>query len=64
MKEDPTILKVHRDPKGYAPEGSSIAFYDQFMITEDSVQVVELRIVGIPESAGRLQVANYVHRII
>lgn len=44
MKDDPTILKVNRDPKGYAPEGSSIAFYDQFMITEDSVQVVELRI--------------------
>lgn len=47
MEDDPTILRVHRDPKGYAPEGSSIAFYDQFMITQDSVEVVELRIVSI-----------------
>lgn len=30
----------------YAPEGGSIQPGDQFMITEDSIQVIDLRIVS------------------
>jgi hypothetical protein len=29
----------------YAPDGSSVQFGDQFMITEDSIQVVDLIVV-------------------
>ncbi|KAF8525922.1 multicopper oxidase 2A [Hysterangium stoloniferum] len=46
---DTTLLAVARNPKGYAPEGAIIAPVDQLMITEDSIQVVELRIDNLDD---------------
>jgi iron transport multicopper oxidase len=42
-----TLLAVRKDPHGYAPVGSSLANGSQFIVTEDSIQVVDIRIVSL-----------------
>ena len=43
-----TLLAVHQDPTGYAPVGGGgIGAGDQFLVTEDSIQVLDVQIVRI-----------------
>jgi hypothetical protein len=42
-----TLLAVHQNPTGYAPAGGAIAAGDQFLVTEDSIQVLDLQIVRV-----------------
>jgi iron transport multicopper oxidase len=42
-----TLLAVHEDPTGYAPAGVGIGNVDQLLVTEDSIQVMDLRVVRV-----------------
>ena len=48
-----TLLKVHERGSNYAPIGGSIQPGDQFLITEDDIQVVDLLIVSRPMEIRR-----------
>ena len=52
-----TLLAVHNDPTGYAPAGAGIGAGDQFLVTEDSIQVLDVQIVRVP--AGAVRVCYY-----
>ena len=38
---------MQKSPQGFAPVGSSIAHSDQLIVTEDSIQVLEIQIVSL-----------------
>lgn len=41
-----TLLAVHQDPTGYAPaDGAGLSQGGQLLVTEDSIQVIDLRVV-------------------
>jgi len=40
---------VRKSPQGYAPQGSSIASGGQLLVTEDSIQVVDLQINNLDD---------------
>jgi hypothetical protein len=42
-----TLLAVHQNPTGYAPVGGAVAAGDQFLVTEDSIQVLDVQIVRV-----------------
>jgi hypothetical protein len=43
-----TLLAVHQDPKGYVPPvGPGIGAGDQLIMTEDSIQVIDVSIVRV-----------------
>ena len=43
-----TLLAVHQNPTGYAPSGGGgIGAGDQFLVTEDSIQVLDVQIVRV-----------------
>jgi hypothetical protein len=42
-----TLLKVQQNPTGYAPAGAGIGAGDQLLVTEDSIQVLDLIIVRV-----------------
>jgi hypothetical protein len=41
-------MAVQQNPLGYAADGSSVVSGDQFMVTEDSIQVIDLQVVSLP----------------
>jgi len=49
LKGNTTLLSARSNPNGYAATGGAIASGDQFMITEDSIQVVDLRIDNLDD---------------
>ena len=42
-----TLLAVRQDPTGYVPVGVGIGTGDQLLVTEDSIQVLDVRIVRV-----------------
>jgi len=40
-----TLLAVHQDPTGFVPAGVGIGTGDQLLVTEDSIQVLDVRVV-------------------
>jgi len=42
-----TLLSVQQNPTGYAPAGAGLGAGDQLIFTEDSIQVVDLRVVRV-----------------
>ncbi|KAF8589080.1 multicopper oxidase [Ramaria rubella] len=48
-RERATLLEVHKNPLGYAPAGASIAPGDQFIVTEDEIQVVDIRVDNLDD---------------
>ncbi|KAN0135814.1 multicopper oxidase 2A [Lactarius tabidus] len=44
-----TLLAVHQNPTGYAPAGGAIAAGDQFLVTEDSIQVLDVQIDNLDD---------------
>ncbi len=42
-----TLLAVHQNPTGFVPEGAGIGSGDQLLVTEDSIQVLDLRVVCV-----------------
>jgi len=40
-----TLLAVHQNPTGFVPEGEGIGTGDQLLVTVDSIQVFDLRVV-------------------
>jgi hypothetical protein len=40
-----TLLEVHQNPTGYVPDGVGIGTGDQLLVTVDSIQVLDLRVV-------------------
>ncbi|KIJ23523.1 multicopper oxidase [Sphaerobolus stellatus SS14] len=49
LKGTTTLLSARKNPKGYAALGGGIAAGDQFMITEDSIEVVDLMIDNLDD---------------
>jgi hypothetical protein len=47
-----TLLAVHQDPTSYAPAGVGIGAGDQLLVTEDSIQVLDVQIVRVLTGAG------------
>ncbi|KAI0033322.1 multicopper oxidase 3B [Vararia minispora EC-137] len=48
LQRDATLFSVQRDPSGSAPQGASVK-HEQFIIAEDSVQVVDLYISSLDD---------------
>ncbi|KAI0294020.1 Cupredoxin [Multifurca ochricompacta] len=44
-----TLLALHKDPTGYAPNGVSIGAVDQLLVTEDSIQVIDVRVDNLDD---------------
>lgn len=44
-----TLLAVHRDPTGYVPVGVGIGVGDQLLVTEDSIQVLDVRVDNLDD---------------
>jgi hypothetical protein len=42
-----TLLAVHQNPMGFAPDGVGIGAGDQLLVTADSIQVLDLRVVCV-----------------
>jgi iron transport multicopper oxidase len=42
-----TLLAVHQNPTGFAPDGVGIASGDQLLLTADSIQVIDLQVVRV-----------------
>jgi iron transport multicopper oxidase len=42
-----TLLAVHQNPTGFAPDGAGLGAGDQLLVTEDSIQVLDLRVVRV-----------------
>ena len=42
-----TLLSVQQNPTGYAPAGAGLGAGEQLIFTEDSIQVVDLRVVRV-----------------
>lgn len=42
-----TLLAVHQNPTGYVPDGVGIGAGDQLLVTADSIQVLDLRVVCV-----------------
>ena len=42
-----TLLAVHQNPTGFVPEGVGIGTGDQLLVTADSIQVLDLRVVCV-----------------
>ena len=42
-----TLLAVHQNPTSYAPAGAGIGAGDQLLVTEDSIQVLDVQIVRV-----------------
>jgi hypothetical protein len=42
-----TLLAVHQNPTGFAPDGVGLGAGDQLLVTADSIQVVDLRVVRV-----------------
>ena len=42
-----TLLSVQQNPTGYAPAGVGLGAGEQLIFTEDSIQVVDLRVVRV-----------------
>ena len=42
-----TLLAVHQNPTGFAPDGVGLGTGDQLLVTADSIQVVDLRVVRV-----------------
>jgi hypothetical protein len=42
-----TLLAVHQNPTGFAPDGVGLGAGDQLLVTEDSIQVLDLRVVRV-----------------
>jgi hypothetical protein len=42
-----TLLAVHQNPAGFAPDGVGFGAGDQLLVTADSIQVVDLRVVRV-----------------
>ena len=40
-----TLLAVHQNPTGFVPKGEGIGTRDQLLVTVDSIQVFDLRVV-------------------
>ncbi len=40
-----TLMEVHKDPTGYVPEGVGIGLGGQLLVTEETIQVLDVRIV-------------------
>ena len=53
-----TLLAVHNNPKGYAPAGAGIGTGDQLLVTEDSIQVLDLRVVRSDLFLFRMRYSN------
>jgi len=49
LSGESTLLAVRNNPQGYAPVGSSIANGTQLIITEDSIQVLDLQIDNLDD---------------
>jgi iron transport multicopper oxidase len=47
LKGTTTLLQVQHNPSGYAPLGGGIGAGDQLLLTEDSIQVVDLIVVRL-----------------
>ena len=43
-------MATHNNPLGYALDGSGIYNNSQFIVAEDSIQVVDLQVVSLPLS--------------
>lgn len=48
-----TLLAVHQDPTGFVPVGVGIGAGDQLLVTEDSIQVLDVRVVRVLPCAFR-----------
>jgi len=44
-----TLLAVHQNPTGYAPAGAGIGAGDQFLVTEDTIQVLDVQIDNLDD---------------
>ncbi|KAH9980737.1 multicopper oxidase-domain-containing protein [Russula compacta] len=44
-----TLLAVHQDPTGYAPDGAGLSEGEQLLVTEDSIQVIDLRVDNLDD---------------
>lgn len=42
-----TLLAVRQNPTGYVPDGVGIGAGDQLLVTADSIQVLDLRVVCV-----------------
>jgi hypothetical protein len=42
-----TLLEVHQNPTGFVPDGVGIGAGDQLLVTTDSIQVLDLQVVGV-----------------
>jgi hypothetical protein len=42
-----TLLAVHQNPTGFVPDGVGIGTGDQLIVTADSIQVLDLRVVCV-----------------
>jgi len=42
-----TLLAVHQNPTGFVPDGVGIGTGDQLLVTADSIQVLDLRVVCV-----------------
>jgi hypothetical protein len=47
LKGTTTLLQVQRNPSGYAPLGGGVGAGGQLLLTEDSIQVVDLIVVRV-----------------
>jgi hypothetical protein len=47
LKGTTTLLQVQHNPSGYAPLGGGVGAGDQVLLTEDSIQVVDLIVVRV-----------------
>ncbi|KAH9991861.1 multicopper oxidase 2A [Russula vinacea] len=44
-----TLLAVHQNPTGFAPDGVGLGTGDQLLVTADSIQVVDLRVDNLDD---------------
>ncbi|KAI9439400.1 multicopper oxidase 2A [Lactarius psammicola] len=44
-----TLLAVHQDPTGFVPSGVGIGTGDQLLVTEDSIQVLDVRVDNLDD---------------
>ena len=42
-----TLLEVHQNPTGFAPDGAGTGSGDQLLLTADSIQVIDLQVVCV-----------------
>ena len=51
-----TLLAVHQNATGYVPDGVGIGAGDQLLVTEDSIQVLDVRIVRVADYLAPVRV--------